>query len=145
MSDACDPLGRLRSAAAARAAAGLRRVLRPRDSQQGPLADLASNDYLGLATDPRAAGNPGMAPATLVISDARNHASLIDACRLARARVEIDGVSAGCFRPPSVPPGHSCLRLTARANLTEAGFAAAARALAAVSDHVRAASPVGRK
>ena len=29
-----------------------------------------------------------------------------------------DGLSVGCFRPPSVPPGHSCLRLTARADLT---------------------------
>jgi 8-amino-7-oxononanoate synthase len=27
------------------------------------------------------------------------------------------GVRAGCFRPPSVPVGRSCLRLTARANL----------------------------
>ena len=30
------------------------------------------------------------------------------------------GVRVGCFRPPSVPPGRSCLRLTARADLTEA-------------------------
>jgi 8-amino-7-oxononanoate synthase len=28
------------------------------------------------------------------------------------------GVRVGCFRPPSVPPGRSCLRLTARADLT---------------------------
>jgi 8-amino-7-oxononanoate synthase len=27
------------------------------------------------------------------------------------------GVRVGCFRPPSVPPGRSCLRLTARADL----------------------------
>jgi 8-amino-7-oxononanoate synthase len=404
MSDAREVLRRLGSAAATRDAAGLRRVLRPRASEPATLTDLASNDYLGLATHPRvidgavaaarrwgagatgsrlvtgstelhatleaelagftgaqaalvfssgylanltvvtalAAGlaasrAPGAAPATLVVSDERNHASLIDACRLARARVEVvphadlaavgralagrsepaalvvtesafstggplaplaglhrltrahgavlvideahalgvtgpggrgaawqaglatepdvvrtvtlskslgaqggavlgaaevihtlietgrgfifdtglappaagaalaamrllaaspglaerarqhtarlaglvegaglpvtapgaaiicvplgdpgaavaaqrvcaeHGVSAGCFRPPSVPPGRSCLRLTARANLTEAGFAAAARALAAVSGHVRSASPVGRK
>lgn len=55
------------------------------------------------------------------------------------------GVRAGCFRPPSVPPGQSCLRLTARASLTEADFTAAARALEAVRDHVRTAVPVGRK
>lgn len=47
------------------------------------------------------------------------------------------GVRAGCFRPPSVPPGQACLRLTARANLTELDLAAAFRALGAVRDHVR--------
>jgi 8-amino-7-oxononanoate synthase len=54
------------------------------------------------------------------------------------------GVLVGCFRPPSVPAGGSCLRLTARAGLTEADFDAAARALAAVRDHIRTASPAGR-
>lgn len=56
-----------------------------------------------------------------------------------------EGVRVGCFRPPSVPAGGSCLRLTARASLTEDDFGAAARALAAVRDHVRTASPAGRK
>jgi 8-amino-7-oxononanoate synthase len=403
MPDACDPLGRLRAAAAARAGAGLRRMLRPRGPHPGPPADLASNDYLGLATDPRVidgavaaarrwgAGATGSrlvtgstelhasleralaeftgapaalvfssgylanltavtalaaalshgtprpaAPATLVVSDAQNHASLVDGCRLATARVEIvphadpaaveralagraepaalvvtesafstggplaplaalhrltrahgamlvideahalgvvgpggrgaawqaglqgepdvirtvtlskslggqggavlgaaevittlvetgrgfifdtglappaagaalaalrllmadpglpararehaarlaaqarraglpavppgaaivgiplgdpdvavaaqricadHGVSVGCFRPPSVPPGHSCLRVTARANLTQAALAAAARAFAAAGAHVAVAAPAGR-
>ncbi|NKZ04687.1 8-amino-7-oxononanoate synthase [Actinomadura latina] len=45
-----DPLARLRDAAARRAADGLRRTLRPRPDG---LTDLASNDYLGLAGDPR--------------------------------------------------------------------------------------------
>jgi 8-amino-7-oxononanoate synthase len=45
-----DPLARLRDAAGRRAAAGLRRTLRPR---QDGLTDLASNDYLGLSGDPR--------------------------------------------------------------------------------------------
>jgi 8-amino-7-oxononanoate synthase len=155
MSDACDPLARLRSAAAARDAAGLRRTLATRDGPPGPLTDLASNDYLGLSADPRVidgaiaaarrwgagatgsrlvtgstalhatleaelgyfTGAPaalvfssgylanltvitalaaalgregtGAAPATLVVSDAQNHASLVDACRLASARVQI--------------------------------------------------------
>src|SRR5437016_4658804 len=44
------------------------------------------------------------------------------------------GVRVGCFRPPSVPRGRACLRLTGRASLTEDDFAAAARALAAVRD-----------
>jgi 8-amino-7-oxononanoate synthase len=43
-------------------------------------------------------------------------------------------VRVGCFRPPSVPRGQACLRLTGRANLTEDDFAAAARALAAIRD-----------
>ncbi|MGA2824699.1 MAG: 8-amino-7-oxononanoate synthase [Streptosporangiaceae bacterium] len=47
------------------------------------------------------------------------------------------GVRAGCFRPPSVPPGRACLRLTARANLTEVHLDMAFRALGVVRDHVR--------
>ena len=47
------------------------------------------------------------------------------------------GVRAGCFRPPSVRPGEACLRLTARANLTEVDLVTAFRALGAVRDHVR--------
>ena len=47
-----DGLDRVREAVAAREAAGLRRVLRPRPAGEDVL-DLASNDYLGLAHDPR--------------------------------------------------------------------------------------------
>lgn len=36
----------------------------------------------------------------------------------ARDACATDGLLVGCFRPPSVPPGASCLRLTARADLT---------------------------
>jgi 8-amino-7-oxononanoate synthase len=54
------------------------------------------------------------------------------------------GVRAGCFRPPSVPAGSSCLRLTARASLSEADFGTVAQALASVADHVRMAAPAGR-
>jgi 8-amino-7-oxononanoate synthase len=43
------------------------------------------------------------------------------------------GVRVGCFRPPSVPINRASLRLTARANLTEAQLSAAARALHAVA------------
>ncbi|TYC13916.1 8-amino-7-oxononanoate synthase [Actinomadura syzygii] len=141
-----DPLARLRDAAARRAADGLHRTLRPRPpAGPGGLVDLASNDYLGLAGDPRlvegavaaarawgtgstgsrlvtgttelhaeldrrlaaftgsAAGlvfssgflaNLGAVtalagPGTLVVSDQVNHASLVDACRLSRARTAI--------------------------------------------------------
>src|SRR5690348_6260103 len=51
---AFDPLDRLRKAATAREAAGLRRQLIPR-SPGDRVLDLASNDYLGLSRDPRLA------------------------------------------------------------------------------------------
>ncbi len=44
------------------------------------------------------------------------------------------GVLVGCFRPPSVRTGKSCLRLTARADLTRADLALAATALCAAID-----------
>ncbi|MGH3389730.1 MAG: 8-amino-7-oxononanoate synthase [Actinomadura sp.] len=140
-----DPLARLRAAAVSRAAAGLRRTLRPRTSDHDGLIDLASNDYLGLSRDPRViegavraarawgAGSTGSrlvtgttelhaeldrrlaeftgaarglvfssgylanlgavaglsGPGTLVLSDQVNHASIVDACRLSRARVAV--------------------------------------------------------
>jgi 8-amino-7-oxononanoate synthase len=140
-----DPLARLRETARARRSAGLRRRLRPRPSAGDGLLDLASNDYLGLARDPRVvagavaaagewgagstgsrlvtgsttlhaeleaelAGFAGAAagllfssgylanlgavaalsgPGTLVVSDADNHASIVDGCRLSRARVAV--------------------------------------------------------
>jgi 8-amino-7-oxononanoate synthase len=42
------------------------------------------------------------------------------------------GLRVGCFRPPSVPPGHSCLRLTAHAGLTDADVERAASVLRSV-------------
>ena len=38
---------------------------------------------------------------------------------LAAQRCREQGVLVGCFRPPSVPPGTSRLRLTVRADLTD--------------------------
>jgi 8-amino-7-oxononanoate synthase len=139
-----DPLDRLRGLAADRETAGMRRMLRPRTAGSA-LLDLASNDYLGLARDPRVtaaaaeaarrwgAGATGSRLVTgstdlhadlesglaelvgargglvfssgylanlgavaaladagsLVVSDALVHASLVDACRLSRARVAV--------------------------------------------------------
>ena len=139
-----DPLAWLDDHAAERAAAGLRRQLRPRTATASAL-DLASNDYLGLSRHPRVvagavaavhrwgtgstgsrlvtgsttehelletelaeftgfptglvfasgyAANLGAVTAlagrgSLIVSDAGSHASLVDACRLSRARVAI--------------------------------------------------------
>ncbi len=138
------PLAWLAENADRRRAAGLRRTLHPRAAAD-PVIDLAGNDYLGLARDPRVvaggvaalrtwgAGSTGSrlvtgttalhaeleaelaaftgaaaalvfssgytanlgvltalsGPGTLIVSDAANHASLVDACRLSRARVQI--------------------------------------------------------
>lgn len=47
------------------------------------------------------------------------------------------GVRAGCFRPPSVPAGRSCLRLTARANLSSDDLAVIRGALTAVAEMMK--------
>ncbi|MQA88472.1 MAG: aminotransferase class I/II-fold pyridoxal phosphate-dependent enzyme [Streptosporangiales bacterium] len=86
------------------------------------IADLA--DGLGLETTrPDAA----VVPVVLGTPQAAVHGA--DTCAE-------QGVRVGCFRPPSVPPGRSCLRLTARANLTEADMDLIARALQAVGREV---------
>jgi len=82
-----DPLAWLQDAARAREEAGLRRVLAPRDPVE-PLVDLASNDYLGLARDPRVVEAAAAAARTwgagstgsrLVTGSTRLHSELEDA------------------------------------------------------------------
>ena len=63
----------------------------------------------------------------------------VDAQRICREH----GVNVGCFRPPSVPVGQACLRLTGRATLSEIDLATASRALAMVRDHSRIPEKIG--
>jgi 8-amino-7-oxononanoate synthase len=68
---------------------------------------------------------PDAAVVPAVLGDPRRAVAAAAACLEA-------GVRVGCFRPPSVPPGRSCLRLTARADLTVADLAQVSDVLARV-------------
>ena len=74
-----------------------------------------------------AAGVPesGSAVVPVVIGDAA-------AARDLAAALRDRGVHVGCFRPPSVPAGTARLRVTARADLTDADIELFGRALAAL-------------
>jgi 8-amino-7-oxononanoate synthase len=87
------------------------------------LAGIAA--HLGLT-----ATEPAAAVASVILADPRLAVAAQQACAG-------HGVRVGCFRPPSVPDGGACLRLTGRASLTEIDLATASRALAAVRDHSR--------
>jgi 8-amino-7-oxononanoate synthase len=66
-----------------------------------------------------AAGLPATAPSgavtSVILGDPDRTVAAAQRCAEA-------GVRVGCFRPPSVPDGHSRLRLTARADLGERDF-----------------------
>ena len=68
---------------------------------------------------------PASAVVPVVLGDPQR---AVDAARACLAR----GVRVGCFRPPSVPEGTSRLRLTARADLTDADLALVRAVLADV-------------
>jgi 8-amino-7-oxononanoate synthase len=115
------------SAAAALAALAILRTepdlgQRARDNARR-LAELATG--LGFETS-----EPAAAVVRVVLGEAAAAVRARDICAA-------QGVHVGCFRPPSVPAGQACLRLTARANLSEVHLALAFRALGAVRDHVR--------
>ena len=86
------------------------------------ISDLASG--LGLRTQP-----PAAAVVAVVLGDPRA------ALRAAEICAE-HGVRVGCFRPPSVPEGHACLRITAPASLTEADLTVLGKALGEVADEI---------
>jgi 8-amino-7-oxononanoate synthase len=83
-------------------------------------------------------GRPDAAVASVVIGDPR------DALAAQRACAQ-HGVRVGCFRPPSVPPGAACLRLTGRAPLTENDFILVSRVMAIVRDHCRNTAQAGKE
>jgi 8-amino-7-oxononanoate synthase len=72
--------------------------------------------------------SPEAAIASVTIGDPRDAVAAQRACAAL-------GVRVGCFRPPSVPDGQACLRLTGRATLTENDLSWVARALAVVIEH----------
>jgi 8-amino-7-oxononanoate synthase len=75
-----------------------------------------------------AATAPDAAVAAVVLGDPRD---ALAAQRTCAAR----GVRVGCFRPPSVPEGQACLRLTGRATLSENDLNLASRTLAVACEH----------
>jgi 8-amino-7-oxononanoate synthase len=123
------------SVAAARAALAILRE----DPGLGRRARDNARRLAGMATD---LGFTVPPPAAAVV---RITLGTADAALAAQRICAAYGVRAGCFRPPSVRPGEACLRLTARANLTEVDLATAFRALGAVRDHVRITASAGRK
>jgi 8-amino-7-oxononanoate synthase len=94
------------------------------------LVSLAAS--LGLA-----ASAPDAAVASVVLGEPQDAVAAQQACA-------DHGVRVGCFRPPSVPEGQACLRLTGRATLSEKDFGLAWRALAAVRDHCPNTAQAGR-
>ncbi len=115
------------SVAAARAALAILRD----DPGLGQRARDNARRPAGMATD---LGFTVPPPAAAVV---RITLGTADAALAAQRICAAHGVRAGCFRPASVRPGEACLRLTARANLTEVELVTAFRALGAVRDHVR--------
>ncbi|WP_030456447.1 8-amino-7-oxononanoate synthase [Herbidospora cretacea] len=98
--------------------------------EQPDLPKRAREIALALASTARELGfettEPAAAVVPVVLGDP--HRALAAAATCAD-----HGVKVGCFRPPSVPDGRSCLRLTARANLGSEDLAVIGRALAAVA------------
>jgi 8-amino-7-oxononanoate synthase len=123
------------SVAAARAAL---RLIRD-DPGRG---ELARRNTRRLASIARDAGlevtTPDAAVVSIILGDPRV------AVRAQRIAAE-HGVRVGCFRPPSVPPGRACLRLTGKATLTENDFATVSRVVGAIGDHYRITAQAGRK
>jgi 8-amino-7-oxononanoate synthase len=99
----------------------------------GRLPRRARQRALDLATAARAAGWTASEPEAAVTSLPVGEPGLAVA---AAAGCLARGVRVGCFRPPSVPDGISRLRLTARADLTDADLDLVTRVLVEVRRQV---------
>jgi 8-amino-7-oxononanoate synthase len=88
--------------------------------------DRAAQISATAATAGLAAGRGGAAVVPVYLGEP--HAAL----RAAQICLE-QGIRVGCFRPPSVPHGQACLRITARASLTELDLTLLGEALGKVS------------
>ena len=105
------------------------------DTGLAPPSAGAALAALQLVTPARVAALRGVAHALAeAVGVARADGAVVavpvgDAARAAEARdrCAAEGVLVGCFRPPSVPAGSSCLRLTARADLSAEDIALAAK------------------
>jgi len=96
------------------------------------LPGLARQATAMLAAAARAVGLPVSEPTAAVVSVRLGQPEdAVAAQRICRA----GGVLVGCFRPPSVPDGQACLRLTGRASLSEFDLGLASRVLAEVQEH----------
>lgn len=102
--------------AAAGAALASLRLLRREPERAGRAGAVATALYERLT----AAGLTAVRPDAAVVSV---RAPSADAAVRWAADCRTAGIAVGCFRPPSVPDGISRLRLTARADLTEAQIA----------------------
>jgi len=98
----------------------------------GALRLLAANPALAAQSRARAselariaaAPQPAAAVVSVVFGEPERAVAAAETCRE-------HGVAVGCFRPPTVPPGTSRLRLSARADLTDDDVALFATALSA--------------
>ena len=106
--------------APASAAAALRALDLVTTDRLAALADVGRRLAGGLGVDP----TPG-AVVRLPVGDAHDAVAAQQACRE-------QGVRVGCFRPPSVPDGQACLRLTARADLADADLERAVAVVASI-------------
>jgi 8-amino-7-oxononanoate synthase len=106
----------------------------------GRLADIVA----GLGLTPQQPSPPQPSPRSPQSPQARPQAAVLAVVLgepwhavEARDSCARSGVRVGCFRPPSVPDGQACLRLTARATMTESDFSLAERALSGARGHTR--------
>nr|WP_314173786.1 8-amino-7-oxononanoate synthase [Streptomyces sp. DSM 40971] len=117
--------------AAAGAALAALRILRREPERAVRVRRAAATLYERLSAGGLHAGRPDAAVISVRAPTPEDAVRWAADCRAA-------GVQVGCFRPPSVPDGVSRLRLTARADLSDAQLESAARTV------VRSAPPGAR-